>query len=57
MMDERSNIIKIKQQDQLVPENHLVRHLDKAIDLNFIYDLVEDLYSPLSSENGSCCFN
>lgn len=31
--------------DQLVPENHLVRKLDAAIDFSFIYPLVEDLYS------------
>ena len=31
--------------DHLVPENHLVRKLDAAIDFSFIYPLVEDLYS------------
>ena len=31
--------------DQLVPEDHLVRKLDAAIDFNFIYDLVSDKYS------------
>jgi transposase len=31
--------------DQLVPENHLVRKLENAIDWNFIYGLVEDKYS------------
>ena len=30
---------------QLVPENHLVRKLDAAIDFSFIYPLVENLYS------------
>ena len=30
---------------QLVPENHLVRKLEAAIDFTFIYPLVEDLYS------------
>ena len=29
----------------LVPENHLLRIIDKAIDFNFIYDEVENLYS------------
>jgi transposase len=33
--------------DQLVPENHLVRKLESAIDFSFIYPLVEDLYSGL----------
>ncbi|MED4179063.1 IS1182-like element ISBcl1 family transposase, partial [Shouchella clausii] len=31
--------------EKLVPEDHLVRKLDAAIDFDFIYDLVEDLYS------------
>ena len=31
--------------EQLVPENHLVRKLDAAIDFSFIYPLVENLYS------------
>lgn len=47
MMGKRNNINKNQTEilclDQLVPEDHLVRKLDKAIDLNFIYDLVEDL--------------
>ena len=37
--------------DQLVPENHLVRKLEKAIDLSFIYPLVEDLYSSYGKES------
>ena len=32
--------------DDLVPENHLLRVIGKAIDWTFIYDLVEDRYSP-----------
>ncbi len=32
--------------DDLVPENHLLRLIDKAIDWTFIYTLVEDKYSP-----------
>ena len=31
--------------EQLVPKDHLVRKLDAAIDFNFIYPLVEHLYS------------
>ena len=31
--------------DEMVPEDYLVRKLEKAIDFSFIYDLVEDLYS------------
>ena len=30
--------------EDMVPENHLVRKLEAAIDWNFIYDLVEPLY-------------
>ena len=29
----------------LVPQDHLLRKIDKSIDFNFIYDLVEDMYS------------
>ena len=31
--------------DDLVPENHLVRQIESSIDWNFIYPLVENLYS------------
>lgn len=30
--------------EDLIPEDHLLRLIDKAIDWNFIYDLVEDKY-------------
>ncbi|PJZ00742.1 IS5/IS1182 family transposase [Bacillus vallismortis] len=30
--------------DQLVPDDHLVRKIEQAIDFTFIYDLVEDKY-------------
>jgi transposase len=33
--------------DQLVPQDHLVRKLEAAIDFSFIYPLVENLYSKL----------
>ncbi len=32
--------------DDLVPQNHLLRIIDRAIDWSFIYDLVRDKYSP-----------
>ncbi|MGC7931773.1 IS5/IS1182 family transposase, partial [Lysinibacillus sp. VIII_CA] len=32
--------------DPLVPNDHLVRKLEAAIDFSFIYPLVEQLYSP-----------
>ncbi|MFE8703615.1 transposase, partial [Cytobacillus sp. FJAT-54145] len=33
--------------DQLVPDDHLVRKLEPAIDFSFIYPMVENLYSGL----------
>ncbi|WP_235588775.1 transposase, partial [Sporosarcina koreensis] len=33
--------------EQLVPQDHLVRKLDAALDFSFIYPLVEDLYSTI----------
>lgn len=30
--------------DDMVPQNHMLRIIDKAIDWNFIYDLVEEKY-------------
>ena len=30
--------------DELVPEDHFLRKIDDAMNLNRIYDLVEDLY-------------
>ena len=30
--------------DDMVPNNHMLRKIDRAIDWNFIYDLVEDKY-------------
>ena len=35
--------------DQLVPEDHILRKIDSAVDFSFIYDLVEEKYS---SDNG-----
>ena len=37
--------------DELVPEEHIVRKLEKAIELKFIYPLVEGLYSPTGAES------
>lgn len=37
--------------DQLVPDEHLVRKLENAINLNFIYPLVKDLYSTFGTES------
>lgn len=43
--DENKKQVHFLSLEDLVPEDHLVRKLDKAIDLNFIYDEVKDLYS------------
>lgn len=32
--------------EDLVPQDHILRAIDRAIDFNFIYDEVKDLYSP-----------
>ncbi len=32
--------------DDFVPKDHLLRKIDVAVNFNFIYDLVADLYSP-----------
>ena len=31
--------------DELVPQNHLLRKIDRVIEWSFIYDLVRDMYS------------
>ncbi len=31
--------------ESLVPEEHLLRKIDRAVDFSFIYDLVEEKYS------------
>ena len=33
--------------DQLVPQEHLVRKMEAALDFSFIYDLVKDVYSEI----------
>jgi len=32
--------------DELVPQDHFLRQVDSKVDFDFIYDLVEDTYSP-----------
>lgn len=53
MMTEENEKIRKQMQivciDDLVPQDHLLRIIDKAIDWSFIYDLVRDKYS---SETG-----
>ena len=44
--DKKREQIQFYCMDDLVPKDHLLRLIDKAIDWSFIYDLVEDKYSP-----------
>lgn len=43
--DKKREQIQFYCMDDLVPKDHLLRLIDKAIDWSFIYDLVEDKYS------------
>ncbi len=43
--------VEIISLEDLVPKNHLVRKLDKAINLDFIYDEVRDLYKTFGRES------
>ncbi|MDD4194518.1 MAG: IS1182 family transposase [Acholeplasmataceae bacterium] len=40
----RNNVF-IMDMEKIIPNNHLVRKVDKAIHFDFIYDIVEDLYA------------
>lgn len=44
--DKKREQIQMFCMDDLVPKDHLLRVIDKAIDWNFIYDIVQDKYSP-----------
>ena len=43
--DKKREQIQFLCMDDMVPQDHLLRIIDKAIDWNFIYDLVVDKYS------------
>ena len=43
--EEKRNQVQILCIEDLVPQDHLLRKIEKAIDWNFIYELVEDKYS------------
>ena len=47
--ENKSEQIEIISVEQLVPENHLLRKIEAAIDWDFIYELVEEKYS---ADNG-----
>lgn len=44
--DKKRQQVQMFCMDDMVPQDHLLRIIDKAIDWNFIYDLVVDTYSP-----------
>ena len=44
--DKKREQIQMFCMDDMVPQDHLLRIIDKAIDWSFIYELVEDRYSP-----------
>ena len=39
------NVIEMVEIDSLVPEEHLLRKIDQAVDFNRLYEMVEPLYS------------
>ena len=39
------NQLEMEALEQLVPEKHVVRKVEAAIDFSFIYPLVRDMYS------------
>ena len=43
--DKKREQVQFLCMDDMVPQDHLLRIIDKAIDWNFIYDLVVDKYS------------
>ena len=44
--DKKREQIQMFCMDDMVPQDHLLRMIDDAIDWSFIYDLVVDKYSP-----------
>ena len=55
MMGKKDNAertqMEIANLEDLVPGNHLVRKLDEAIDMSFIYEEVKDLYSDFGRDS------
>jgi transposase len=43
--DKKRDQMQMFSMEDMVPQNHLLRIIDRAINFNFIYDLVEDKYS------------
>ncbi|MBR5967914.1 MAG: transposase, partial [Lachnospiraceae bacterium] len=45
-LDKKREQFVMVSMDEMVPQDHLLRKIDKALDWSFIYGLVEDKYSP-----------
>lgn len=44
--DKKREQVQFLCMDDMIPQDHLLRLIDRAIDWNFIYDLVAEIYSP-----------
>ncbi|KOA82409.1 transposase, partial [Clostridium botulinum] len=44
--ERKQNQLELVYIENLVPENHILRKIDKFIDFSFIRDLTKDLYCP-----------
>ena len=44
--EEQRQAVEMLCTDMVVPKDHLLRKIDKAVDFKYIYTLVEELYSP-----------
>ncbi|ABK62161.1 ISBma2, transposase [Clostridium novyi NT] len=44
--ERKQNQLELVYIENLVPENHILRKIDKYIDFSFIRDLTKDLYCP-----------
>lgn len=43
--DKKREQVQMMSMDEIVPHNHLLRDIERAIDFSFIYDLVKEKYS------------
>lgn len=43
--DKKREQVQMMSMDEMVPQNHLLRDIERAIDFSFIYDLVKEKYS------------
>ena len=44
---DRQKDVQVVSLEDLVPQDHLLRKIDKAVDFSFIYDEVKELYAPM----------